>query len=220
MQVVGVDACSRGRWAVVELDDGRFRSAVVCADFRAVLTTFSRAEAVAVDIPIGLPTASSWPRQADVEARTFVGAERSSSVFPTFPREVYEATSHSMAVELARSLVSRGLSIQSYGLGRRILEVESRLVGRVYEVHPEVSFRELAGRELASKKSAAGLAERRNALSHVDIVIPSRLVGAHDDDLLDAAAAAWTADRIARGEARSLPDPPERIDGRDVAIWF
>jgi predicted RNase H-like nuclease len=39
-------------------------------------------------------------------------------------------------------------------------------------------------------------------------------------DVLDAAAAAWSADRIARGLARSLPDPPEEIRGRKVAIWI
>jgi predicted RNase H-like nuclease len=40
------------------------------------------------------------------------------------------------------------------------------------------------------------------------------------DDVLDAAAAAWTARRKAVGEARSLPDPPELIRGRPVAIWY
>lgn len=40
------------------------------------------------------------------------------------------------------------------------------------------------------------------------------------DDVLDAAAAAWTAHRIAHGRAHSLPDPPEHdADGRPVAIW-
>jgi predicted RNase H-like nuclease len=37
--------------------------------------------------------------------------------------------------------------------------------------------------------------------------------------VLDAAAAAWTARRVAAGEAASIPDPPEIIDGRAVAIW-
>jgi predicted RNase H-like nuclease len=40
------------------------------------------------------------------------------------------------------------------------------------------------------------------------------------DDVLDAAAVAWTADRVARGTARHAPDPPERFsDGIDCAIW-
>ncbi|MFI6764988.1 DUF429 domain-containing protein [Streptomyces sp. NPDC050355] len=41
------------------------------------------------------------------------------------------------------------------------------------------------------------------------------------DDVLDAAAAAWTAHRIACGRARSVPNPPERdAGGRPVAIWY
>ncbi|MFD5736590.1 DUF429 domain-containing protein [Streptomyces sioyaensis] len=36
-----------------------------------------------------------------------------------------------------------------------------------------------------------------------------------------AAAAAWTAHRIAHGHAHSLPSPPEHdADGRPVAIWY
>jgi len=41
------------------------------------------------------------------------------------------------------------------------------------------------------------------------------------DDVLDAAAAAWSAWRVARGQARSLPEPPETgPTGRPVAIWY
>ncbi|MFD8862917.1 DUF429 domain-containing protein, partial [Streptomyces sp. NPDC059590] len=41
------------------------------------------------------------------------------------------------------------------------------------------------------------------------------------DDVMDAAAAAWSAHRIALGTAVSLPDPPETTrDGLPVAIWY
>jgi predicted RNase H-like nuclease len=39
------------------------------------------------------------------------------------------------------------------------------------------------------------------------------------DDILDAAAVAWSADRIARGQASSLPDPPQ-VAAVPIAIWF
>ena len=39
-------------------------------------------------------------------------------------------------------------------------------------------------------------------------------------DVLDAAAVAWTAMRVATGRAHSLPDPPEVFsDGWPAAIW-
>jgi predicted RNase H-like nuclease len=40
------------------------------------------------------------------------------------------------------------------------------------------------------------------------------------DDVLDAAASAWSAQRIATGKALCLPGPPELADGREGAIWY
>jgi len=40
------------------------------------------------------------------------------------------------------------------------------------------------------------------------------------DDVLDAAAAAWSAHRVATGVVQSLPEPPEIVQGQLVAIWF
>ena len=65
--------------------------------------------------------------------------------------------------------------------------------------------------------------QRRALLSSQGLAIPD-VVGdvsakAAADDIVDAVACAWTAGRIAAGTARSLPDPPELIDGHEVAIW-
>jgi predicted RNase H-like nuclease len=41
------------------------------------------------------------------------------------------------------------------------------------------------------------------------------------DDVLDAAVVAWSAMRIARGAAISIPDPPEDDErGYPMAIWY
>ena len=87
-----------------------------------------------------------------------------------------------------------------------------------------MSFSLLTGAPImAGKRSAAGLAARRQALSDAGIVAPTDLVEARGvavDDVLDAAVVAWSAQRIAAGRARSFPDPPERLpDGRLAAIW-
>jgi len=84
---------------------------------------------------------------------------------------------------------------------------------RLYEVHPEVSFWALAGAPLrAGKHTWTGQAERRALLEAAGLVIPTELgragMVAATDDVLDAAVAAWSAQRIANGHARSLPDPP------------
>jgi predicted RNase H-like nuclease len=115
------------------------------------------------------------------------------------------------------------LSAQSFALRTKILEVEACLEERVFEVHPEVSFAALAGRHLPdSKRSWNGQTERRRLLATAGIAIPDQLVAgrAASDDVLDAAVAAWSAARKAKGEAVTLPEEPPLQDGRPVAIWY
>lgn len=213
MKVVGIDAC-QGKWLAVALDDGRFEAARLAPTAAALAAQWPDAAAVAVDIPIGLPDAP-W-RDADRAAREFVG-ERRSSVFATFPAAVLEAPTYGAAKAICLGHGWPRPSIQSYGMRRRILEV-ARLASadeRIFEVHPEVSFRELAGRPLASKRTAVGSSERRIALSRARIELPDL---PHPlDDVLDAAVAAWSAMRYACGEARPLPDGRRERIG---AIWY
>jgi predicted RNase H-like nuclease len=96
--------------------------------------------------------------------------------------------------------------------------------GLLFEAHPEVSFRTMAGEPLAhAKKTWAGQARRRELLAKQGIVLPDSLGPAGQappDDVLDAAAVAWTAHRMATGTAGSYPDPPEIQDGARIAIWY
>jgi predicted RNase H-like nuclease len=214
--VLGVDACPGGRWVAVPLGAGECGGPVVEGTFRDVLRDVPRADVVAVDVPIGCPPVDGFPRRADIEARRFVGP-RASSVFPTLPREIYEATSYEAAAARTRQLLGSGLSKQSYATGRRILEVDSRTQSRVFEVHPEVSFAALARAALASKHTAPGLDQRRSLLAGEGIELPLRVTYAAPDDVLDAGVAAWSARRIARGEAVTLPADPAPGEPR---IWF
>lgn len=208
MIAAGVDAW-KGKWIAVVLCDGAFASSFTGRDFASIHERLSAAAAIGVDIPIG-----DGPRGADAEARRFVGPRR-SSVFSTPIRSALTAETYERALEVCRAETGKGLSRQSYGLRRRMLEVERIALSdaRVIEVHPEVSFRELAGHDLLPKRTPAGLEQRLAALETVGIE-PAPPV---DDDLLDAAVVAWSAARYARGEARSLPaGHRERI----CAIWY
>ena len=177
-----------------------------------------------VDIPIGLPSGGA-PRQADVLARAAVGP-RWRSVFMTPPRTVLKAPNYAAAAKEARRVLGKGISQQLWALAPRILEVD-RVVRsvdrRIVEVHPELSFAVLAGRCLPAAKSTwAGLEDRRHLLAGVGL-LPSADLGraglvSRPDDVLDAAVACWTAQRIARGEAARYPEPPEHFDGIDVCI--
>lgn len=210
----------------VVLRDGRFERAIVAPRIDDLLGELSDMAAIGIDMPIGL-TSGTERREADTEARKFVGP-RGSSVFPTYPREVYAALDYNMARERCLALTdgSRSISRQAYALGERVLELEKAIAARddVWEVHPEVSFCAMAGRHLAwPKTSWNGLHERVRLLRDQQLVIPTEIADAGDagaDDLLDATAAAWSATRIANGHALSLPDSPQVANGRRIAIWY
>ena len=222
-RVLGVDACKKG-WVALA-DDLHAYFGRTIADLAAAAVRDGPVSVVAVDIPIGLPT--SGPRQADALARRVIGA-RASSVFSTPVRAALAAVTHAEATAISVQATGKGLSQQAYALGVKILEVDqwARTAGhKVIEVHPEVSFATMAGHSLRHPKSTwAGAEERRRILADAGIVIPAdigiagQLAG--PDDVLDAAAAMWTARRAASGHAVSHPAVPERFgDGHEAAIW-
>lgn len=206
------------------LGPGGFERAVKARALGELVAALPAVEVVGVDIPIGL---LAGERRADREARRVVGARR-NSVFRTPPRPVAMASSYEEANIRCRELVGQGISQQAWALVPKILEAERyRAAGGVglFEVHPEVSWWAMAGSQLrASKHTWNGLAHRRVLLGRQGIELPDDLGEAGKvaaDDVLDAAAAAWSARRIATGEAHCLPDPPERDDaGCPVAIWY
>jgi predicted RNase H-like nuclease len=211
--VAGVDGYRKG-WVAVSVDPSGDVEVSTHASFAEVLAL--RAQVIAVDIPID-PTGRG-ARRAAAGPRAFVGG-RASSVFTTPPRAALEAGTFAEANELARTITGKGISQQAFGLRTKLLEVHEHAGGdeRVVEMHPEVSFCELAGAPLGeSKHTAEGLARRRALLAGAGIELPEAVHGVPEVDLLDAAVGAWTAARYSRGSAR--PFPPEHTD-RLGAIW-
>ena len=212
--VAGVDGYRKG-WVAVALDPSGDVQVSTHPSFSEVLS--SQARVIAVDIPIDPP--GLGVRATDAGARAFVGGSRASSVFPTPPRAALEARTFAEANEIARTITGKGISQQAFALGRKILEVHTlaEVDERVIEMHPEVSFRELAGEPvLESKHTAAGLTRRRELLETAGVVLPGAVPGVPEVDLLDAAAGAWTAARYAGGKAQALPTDHA---GRLGAIW-
>ncbi|MBT2507725.1 DUF429 domain-containing protein [Streptomyces sp. ISL-98] len=231
--VLGVDACTAG-WVAVELRDARFAGARLATDVRSLLREAGEArsggggvEVVAVDMPLGLLD-TGW-RRAEAEAAALLGRLR-GSVFRVPPHAVWQEEHYEAANRRCRELTGAGLSRQSWGLAVKLREANGCLADagadRLFEVHPEVSFWALAGKTPLPhrKKSWAGQMARRSLLEAAGVVLPDELgdVGrVPPDDVLDAAAAAWSAQRIAQGRAQPLPDPPQYDSrGRAVAIWY
>lgn len=225
--VLGVDGYPRG-WVGIWLDEAGFVQAAANGSLEELIASVPMTEWIAVDIPIGCPEMGS--RAADILARKILG-ERRSSVFPTPPRASLTAGTYEEASEVARALNGKGISRQAFELRIKILEAErvAATDARVFEVHPEVSFvalcRELSGYQQLSayKKTWNGLAQRLAALAQAGITIPpdlglAGLAGA--DDVTDAALAAWSAMRRAKGVHESLPTEPETINDRPCAIFY
>jgi predicted RNase H-like nuclease len=220
---MGVDACKRG-WVGISGDlRGYFGTTI--GELVASAECDGPLAVVGVDIPIGLPLTGA--RQADVLARRLVG-RRASSVFSTPVREALLAATHAEATAANLRATGKGLSQQAYALARKILEVDAwapTVSCAVIEVHPEVCFATMAGRPLTHPKSTwAGGEERRQLLASAGLRVPADIGSAGEyaavDDVLDAAAAAWTAQRYAEGRAVAYPDPPELFgDGPAAAIW-
>jgi len=200
VRVAGVDGCPGG-WVAVVLDGTRLSwSLCATADLAAL------AAVVGIDIPIGLPDGPER-RLADRAARQRLPGA-TSRVFPTPVRAVLAATSYAEACALSRAATGRAVSRQTWNITTKIAEVDLavRSGAPLVEVHPEVSYAAMTGRVLPSKKTPAGRSARHAALAGwlgAPVGLPT-LRPARVDDLLDALACAWTAERWSRGDAEVL----------------
>jgi len=216
--VLGVDG-ARGGWVGVRLGD-----ALTCL-FDVTLAALVEAAApvalVAVDMPIALVVDGT--RSAEDEVRHLLGPRR-SSLFqsPCLGALDFADGDYAGANAWSKATVGRGLSKQAWFLVPKIREVravEAASPVPVREAMPELSFAAMAGGvPLPHPKTTwAGQAGRRRLLAEHGIELPDDPGPAGrvaPDDLLDAAAVAWTARRIAGGTAACAPadgDPAERI---------
>jgi predicted RNase H-like nuclease len=228
VRVLGADACP-GAWVGIAVCGPEVRG-YLDTEIESLVrqaTADGPLSVVGIDMPIGL--ADSGYRKADLLARAAAGPRR-ASVFMAPVRSALEIDDYALAVAENRRCGGGGISRQAFGLRAKIGQVDRWLRTqpadlRVVEVHPELSFGAMAGAPLPERKSSwAGVVRRRQLLAERGIVlpddlgVPGRIAG--PDDILDAAAVAWTALRVAGGNARSRPDPPDRFsDGLECAIW-
>lgn len=238
--VAGVDGC-RGGWLVVlrPLHEPAAAMAILAPTFRDVLAIAPPPRIIAVDMPIGLPEWSgAGGRAADVAARANLGG-RQSAVFSVPARRAVMQIDYLDACRaaFAASDPPRKVSKQIYHLFPKIREIDGlmtpELQARVVECHPEVSFWALNGgrpldlpKKVKSRPNPPGIAARRSLLQSAGY--PEALFhgmtwsasAAGADDLVDAAAASWTAARIAMGAAQRFPaEPPCDGRGLRMEIW-
>lgn len=232
--LVGVDGCKAG-WIGASIRESESNPSFAVLDSpAAILHRFRSPSVIAVDIPIGLT--DTGPRACDREARRILGSPRASSVFPAPIRPILGASSREEASRLHKDRDGRGFGAQSWAILPRIQRWDCALretpdrMPEVYEVHPEVCFWALNGERSVSagKKTVAGRRARRELLEAAFGSEPidsafraSHLRGVAADDVFDALVALWTAQRIASGTARTIPEiPPVDRLGLPMAMWY
>lgn len=204
--VAGVDGCKAG-WIAAFCDTGFEAEPVVAvfSSFRAILDSDfapARAAVYAVDRPVA--------GMDDI------------------------GRSHALACEVARrtSVTATAFSRQAFMILPKIRELDRllrddpALAGRVREIHPELAFWSMNGRQPLrfGKKHASGEAERATLLQSQGLSKAATLSapprGAQRDDVIDALAALIVARHIAGGRGKPFPDPPGRDShGLPIAIW-
>lgn len=231
--VAGVDGCKTGwLWVAKDFDAGLITSEVF-SNAQELLQQELQPVITAVDIPIGLT--ETGPRQCDIEARQLLGTRR-SSVFPAPIRPALQACNREHADAIRREIEGRGVSAQSFAIFKKVVEFDKilsaqpNLQDRVKEIHPEICFWAWNNKRAMSynKKSGDGRKERHNLVvkrfgSEVveEIRVKYRVKYVSHDDIYDAFAALWTAERIYGGKAGVIPDPsPCDAMGLHMEIWY
>jgi predicted RNase H-like nuclease len=235
MNNIGVD-WSSGSWLAVRIaKDG----AVDASTYDCIQEFWNKvgcnAGTVVADVPIGLfeegdrSDSEELVRECDYLARKVVGAQY-RSVFNPPAREVAEQArykSYTHVKEKHKRITGKGLTRQAYSVAPGIAEVDEFLAdieGELLEGHPEVCFAALHGPLSHSKRTAAGIHERVEALEEIDedaiktvreicrqVVDEEHDVGV--DDILDALILAYVARSPEKKRHRIPKNPP--IDNQE-----
>jgi predicted RNase H-like nuclease len=249
-RVAGLDGCRGGWVAVLlDGDTANIRAERVDAVSELFART-NAPQIVAIDMPIGLPEQIGLDGRAPERlVRPLLGARQSSvfsipsrvAVYASLDEAIPEAERywHCCAVARATSDGAKAIAKQCFHIFPKIVEVDtllraqSDLVPRVHECHPEVAFWAMNGgvaltepKKVKNQPYPAGLELRRRLLrthgfpESAMAAATAKSLKVGPDDLIDACATAWTALRIANGQARCFPNPPERdAHGLPIAIW-
>lgn len=220
---VGIDGC-KGKWIAVALHRD-FYEVDKYSTIDEICNTYSNADVMLIDIPIGLPenTQQDAARPDKLLRKDLKG--KASSVFSVPCRQAVEEQDRTKAKALNLSVLGRSLSEQSLGICASIRQVDHFLQrhpewkNRLMESHPEYCFALLNHGEpvLESKLEEAGRKIRLRNLSHYfpeasSVVerflsaVPGRKKA---DDVIDALSLAIMGKIGLEQGFTSLPESPE-----------
>ena len=226
--IAGVDGCGP-KWLAIAQEPGRHH--YVAKVLQTEQLSSQTWDLIAIDIPIGLP--DSGAREADIAARKFI-QPRGSSVFPAPIRPALSAASWRKGCDITCAVDGRRISQQTFAILPKVRDIDhyvrsTTLCDRLFEVHPEVSFTAWNRRPmLFPKRHRQGHQDRReliasyfgeDAFDSVRAQVRGEKVAL--DDIADAFAALWSANRILVGGAARFPAAPHFDSlGLPMHIWY
>ncbi len=213
--LAGVEPCPGG-WLVVP---GNIQGITMSPQPGYVLTSLADVldarpsfSVVALHAPVGLMDKPDERRLCDTNAKDLLGTRAGAAV--TAPsRPLLDARTFEEAKEIDPSLdIVRWRAMPK--AAEAIREVQSWRQRAVWEVNPELAFRQMNDAKPLrySRRSVHGLQERRRLLETklpgTERVMRARPKGVREGKLLDALADLWTARRILARAITRLADPP------------
>jgi predicted RNase H-like nuclease len=219
--IAGINGCKGGWFCIFEEVPSRRLASKIFATIDDLAKHAEQLDVVAIDVPIGLT--DSGPRACDVGARKMLGGKRASSVLPAPIRPALSSSTYEEACLRSFEAQEKKLPKQARAIYPKIRQLDELLQARpelcqkIFEVHPEISFCAWNSMKpmIEPKRSNEGADKRRALVTHhfgADAFEPIRArykkSEVANDDILDAFAALWTAERIIRGEADTLPNKP------------
>jgi len=222
-----VGSVARGDvWLAVAYTDDGYDHATVVDGVGELWTRYEEtAAAVAVDVPVGLETATA-PRPNERAAVEFLGARR-EAVVPAPVREAARKQRYPTAARVHERKTGGDLPRAAFERARLVTAVDEFMTtiddarGVFLEAHPELCYRAFAGEPPTERPDvAAGYAERMRVLAEFDPDAPPTVQSVAEATeghavsipaVLDAVALALTV-RPGPGSRRSLPPEPPTDD--------
>jgi predicted RNase H-like nuclease len=213
--LAGVEPCPGG-WLVAP---GNMQGITMAPQPAYVLTSLADVldyrpsfSVVALHAPVGRPDKPDERRLCDSTARQLLGS-RAGAAVPAPSLQLLEARTFEEAKQIDPSLdIVRWRSLPK--AVEAIREVQSWRQRAVWEVNPELAFRQMNDGEPLhySRRSVHGLQERQSLLETklpgTERVMRARPKGVREGKLLDALADLWTGRRILARAITRLADPP------------
>tara|TARA_Y100001935_G_scaffold54348_1_gene45447 strand:- start:296 stop:994 length:699 start_codon:yes stop_codon:yes gene_type:complete len=226
--LIGIDGTSSGWIASIGNSKNKYVTKIKFFKDLDELLSLHPESIIVIDMPIEL-NKKKYLRKCDILAKKYLGKNFQSSIFIPPLKNILECATFQDANKLSKKIAGKGLSKQSWYLKNKIREVRelAKVSNKIYEGHPECSFKMLKTESLkAKKKSVLGIFERLELLEKAGLDPLSVNLQFDNnstikiDDVLDSMVLFITALRIYEGNYLCLEKAETKINDDNGKIFI